>query len=996
MKKLLFFTFVIVVAMGAGRSFAYTVPENDSNVQFFYVTGPKGDPLTGADDHKQIMYIDVPEDAEGDVNISVFDPDTGGALYDHNNPEKGGDLDGRESGENPWDTDTEITLTGTKGVKYSKRFGDAEYNRDFYNFKSLSKEDGVKTGAYYRFTLSITAVSGDDENLFKVKVSPESARVSSPNITFRLLAEEGAKMYFYPLVPEGVSRILVENYDLDHSGGTSILRDPKENKDYDISDSASGEWHQTEVSLSSTKERFLEYIITKGTQIEAHAGLRISDMNGNPIPIHFRKKARPVFLGTCNEFTFDATSSFDPDNQALTYHWDFGDGTVSDEPVVTHRFEQGGDFNVILSVQDNSGLECDTAVASQVVSVNTPPVASLTGPGKACTNQVVTFDASGTTDSTPGQITYNWDFGDGTSAEGVQVTKSFDKGGSYNVQLAVDDGSGTTCSTDSAGKVITVNTKPVAHAGDDVDLCLQHNQDYNVSFNGSRSVDEDGDSLTYRWDFGDGSEDSGANVTHLYQKRGEYVATLFVDDGSGTACSSSSDKINVKLNKAPVAVAGNDVIVCQGTEVLFDGSGSIGEEGENLKYEWDFGDGATGVGAKLAHTYQTGGTYKAVLTVDDLENTPCSTSIEKVFVTVNSKPSAIFSGANIACTGEEVSFDASETSDPDGDDLTYTWDFGDGTDAHGGTSITHTYNAGGVYSVRLTVDDGKETACSKNLAAMNVSINTPPSVVLNGANVACTGDAVSFDATGSSDADGDSLTYTWDFGDGSDLQTGASVTHAYSTGGAYLVRVTANDNKGTACSKDTAAMNVSINTSPSAVLNGTKLACTGDEISFDTAGSNDPDGDDLSYVWDFGDGTDLQTGSNVTHAYSKGGVYAVKLITNDDKGTECSRDMAAINVRINTPPVADAGPNHVCCLDAVSDFDGSGSSDADGDTLSYSWNFGDGNTGEGAKVTHVYSKPGTYIVSLTVNDNSGTECDSATDTFTATVNAKPTSIIQVR
>ena len=122
----------------------------------------------------------------------------------------------------------------------------------------------------------------------------------------------------------------------------------------------------------------------------------------------------------------------------------------------------------------------------------------------------------------------------------------------------------------------------------------------------------------------------------------------------------------------------------------------------------------------------------------------------------------------------------------------------------------------------------------------------------------------------------------------------------------------------------------------------------------------------------------------------------VKLIANDNKGTECSRDIAGINVRINTPPVADAGPNHVCCLDAVSDFDGSSSYDADGDSLSYAWNFGDGATGEGAKVSHVYTKPGTYIVSLTVNDNSGTKCDSATDSFTAIVNAKPTSIIKVR
>ncbi len=223
----------------------------------------------------------------------------------------------------------------------------------------------------------------------------------------------------------------------------------------------------------------------------------------------------------CNIFTFDATSSFDSDNQSLTYRWDFGDGTISEEPIVTHRYKRGGEYNVILSVQDTSGLHCDTAVSSQTVFVNTPPIADFTGPNTACTNQQVTFDASGSIDSEESQIAYQWDFGDGTSAEGMQVTKAFERGGKYNVLLSVNDNANTTCSTSSIGKVIAINSKPIANAGDDVDLCLQHNQDYKVSFNGSRSVDEDSDSLTYRWEFGDGSGDNGANVTHLYQNRGE-------------------------------------------------------------------------------------------------------------------------------------------------------------------------------------------------------------------------------------------------------------------------------------------------------------------------------------------------------------------------------------------------------------------------------------------------------------------------------------------
>ena len=804
MKKLLFFTFVIMVAMGAGKSFAYTVPENDTNVKFLYVTGPDGDPLRGAEDHTITLHIDIPENEQDSVKIGIFDPDTGG------------DADGRTDESNPWNTDTEITLSGQGGEIYNKKFSDdSNYNNRFYYFESLSNTDGKKVGSSYRFTLDITAVSGDDANLFKVSVSPASAKVSSPNITFRLAEREGENMHFYPLIPAGVDQITVLNYDLDHDGGTASIHDPGNNQDYAVEDSSSGKWHDTTINLDSAKRRYLDYKIIKGTQYWAHAGIQIKDKNGNQIPIYFRKQD----MGGCNEFTFDATSSFDPDNQALTYQWDFGDGTTSDQAVVTHQYMDGGEYNVILSVQDSSGLHCDTAVTSQMVTVNTPPICDFNGPDKACTDQAVTFDASGTTDNEQSQLSYEWNFGDGTSGSGPQVTKTYEQGGRYSVSLTVNDNANTSCSTSGCGTTIAINSKPIANAGDDVELCLQHNQEYNVSFDGSRSVDEDNDKLTYRWDFGDGTSSDGASATHFYQNSGEYIATLYIDDQTGTACSSSSDSRLITLNKAPKAIAVSDTNVCQGTPVNFDGSGSIGEEGEVLQYSWDFGDGTTGSGINVTHDYAQGGNYKAVLTVDDMQGTNCSTSIEKVFVTVNARPTAI--------------------------------------------------------------------------------------------------------------------------------------------------------------------------------LDAVKVACTGDQISFDTAGTNDPDGDALNYTWDFGDGTS-GSGSNPTHSYNKGGNYMVQLEVDDKKGTICSSDMTNINVRINTPPVADAGPNHVCCLQTVSEFDGSQSYDADGDNLTYTWDFGDGATGDGPQVTHVYSTIGKYLVTLNVNDNSGTRCDSATDSFTAVVNATPTSIIQVR
>ena len=207
MRKILVFAlFIAVATFGVEDLFARIIPQDDSKIEFLYVTGPKGDPLTGAEDFEQLLHIDIPADAQDIVKIGIGDPDTGG------------DIDARESDFNPWDTVTEITLYGSKGILYEKQFGEGEYNNEFYYFDSLSKTDGVKIGEFYRFILVLTAISGDDANLFKVEV-PDNAMVSSPNITMRLLPDEGTKMHLYPLVRKGVTQIVVDNYDIDEHGG---------------------------------------------------------------------------------------------------------------------------------------------------------------------------------------------------------------------------------------------------------------------------------------------------------------------------------------------------------------------------------------------------------------------------------------------------------------------------------------------------------------------------------------------------------------------------------------------------------------------------------------------------------------------------------------------------------------------------------------------------------------------------------------------------------
>jgi PKD repeat protein len=149
------------------------------------------------------------------------------------------------------------------------------------------------------------------------------------------------------------------------------------------------------------------------------------------------------------------------------------------------------------------------------------------------------------------------------------------------------------------------------------------------------------------------------------------------------------------LSGRPVAWA---VTECNGLTCSLDGSRSWGGNGGIVSYAWSFGDGTTGSGAAVTHTYAAGGRYVVTLTVVD------TTGVSGTRTTIafaNAPPVAAFT---FGCTGLTCAFDASGSSDPDGSVSYYQWSFGDAI-AGSGVSATHTYVAAGTYAVVLTVTD---------------------------------------------------------------------------------------------------------------------------------------------------------------------------------------------------------------------------------------------------------------------------------------------------
>nr|WP_245788319.1 PKD domain-containing protein [Amycolatopsis marina] len=137
----------------------------------------------------------------------------------------------------------------------------------------------------------------------------------------------------------------------------------------------------------------------------------------------------------------------------------------------------------------------------------------------------------------------------------------------------------------------------------------------------------------------------------------------------------------------------------------FDASGSRDPDGTIESYAWDFGDGGTGTGVAPGHTYAEAGEYTVTLTVTDNDgNTGTATRTVRAGTPPDTgePPSAAFT---VSCYYDNCSFDASRSTDPDGDLASYSWNFGDGGSGSGVTT-SHRYPArGGNFTAELTVTD---------------------------------------------------------------------------------------------------------------------------------------------------------------------------------------------------------------------------------------------------------------------------------------------------
>lgn len=157
-------------------------------------------------------------------------------------------------------------------------------------------------------------------------------------------------------------------------------------------------------------------------------------------------------------------------------------------------------------------------------------------------------------------------------------------------------------------------------------------------------------------------------------------------------------------NTAPVADPGGPYAGNEDVAVQFDGSGSYDADQDSLTYDWDFGDNTSGSGAQPQHVYSRGGQFLVTLVVHDGKTSSLPVQTTVTISASNDAPVADAGGPYSGQPGVAVTFDGSQSFDPDGGDLNYAWNFGDGGQASG-VSPVHVYSSTGTFNVSLTVSD---------------------------------------------------------------------------------------------------------------------------------------------------------------------------------------------------------------------------------------------------------------------------------------------------
>lgn len=462
---------------------------------------------------------------------------------------------------------------------------------------------------------------------------------------------------------------------------------------------------------------------------------------------------------------------------------------------------------------------------------------------------------------------------------------------------------------------------------------------------------------TFDWDLG-----NGTGIIHLTNPSGSYLTpgTYTVRLTAYNGSSSSVKTMTIVVKPAPtVSFTASDTTICPGSSVTFTNTSAPGVPGP-MTCMWNFGDGWTGAGSPVTHTYTSSGFYNVTLSVTNVDG--CVSSLTKpAHIQVYPLPAPYFTASTTHfCEAPGVATFADGTSGTG--PYSYLWRFGDGGTSTS-ASPSHTYGATGSYNVTLKVTDANGCTDSATIpsfivvGSMTAAFTCPAS--------ACVNTWVSFPNTSTTHT-----SRTWDYG-GMGTSTLLTGGFSFPTPGLKTVRLIIFDG----FCYDTVDHVINILPAPTGTFSISPADPCPPPVGI-TYTASVPPGTTVS--WLYGDGTS-GSGTPTTHTYWRRMVDTIKMIMVDPV-TGCRDTVKKIDTLFDMIHWAVATPTSGCKPLTVNFRSEVRTYMPDTITMhpypfpvaTYSWNFGDGSgTSSAASPSHTYTLEGTYTAILTGTTSNG-------------------------
>ena len=488
-----------------------------------------------------------------------------------------------------------------------------------------------------------------------------------------------------------------------------------------------------------------------------------------------------------------------------------------------------------------------------------------------CSPQNLTFGCTIT--GAGSNVAYSWSSGNGDVSQLATPTFSYLEGGTYTVSVTITSNGHT--ATDS--HEIVIFQSPEAHFNEtSVSGCTPF--EYSLS---DMSIQGDAPITSWLWYWGDGQTSTGQNVSHTYLNPGLLTVSLRVTDGNGCIGEHYAQSVNISSPPSLSAIAEIDQWCEPPLQVPFSTEVTTAPNvSTSHTVTWDFGDGQTGTGDNLNHTYTSHGHFDVSVTATDSYG--CSTTMFYPDMISIAPIVPRFNAPSTVCRMVSTAFRSlmSRTTN-------CSWNFGDGSPISYDQTAYHAYQNAGTYTGTFTADPGGPCERSETFT---VTVQYVEASFVVDETFSCDyPDTVHFTNTST----GDDVSYRYDVGL-DNLFSAENPEVIYRQNGVYPTSMTAYTSAG--CYDTFDGPTIVVN-HPEAFLESNSCGdCVPTMVGFDHHVTYTENSEIVDFFWDFGDGTTLHTSyTPVNHTYTEVGTYYPTLTIIDRNGCTDTKTLNLFN-----------------------------------------------------------------------------------------------------